>query len=56
MSDCGQIEITPAMIEAGKAALIEWYDSDLLWNEGVQAIYRAMTGACEGANAPGRVE
>lgn len=50
------IEITPAMIEAGKAALVEWYDSDLLWDEGVKAIYGAFVGTGKASNASCKVE
>ena len=38
-----KIELTPAMLEAGRKALIHWYDSDLLWDEGVEAVFRAIS-------------
>ena len=50
------VTITPGMRVAGETALIAWYDSDLLWEDGVEAIYRAMIRVREGANPLGQTK
>lgn len=43
-SDSTDIEITPAMLEAGVGAMLAWYSEDLRSEPGsvVDAVYKAM--------------
>ena len=37
-----EIEMTPAMIEAGTRALQDWWDGTRVFNEGARTVYVAM--------------
>lgn len=47
-SDRPVFEITPAMIEAGKRALIEWHEGVQDFDEGARSIFLAMYTAHKG--------
>jgi hypothetical protein len=47
-SDRPAFEITPAMIEAGKRALIAWHEGVQDFDEGARSVFLAMRAAHEG--------
>ena len=38
-----QIDLTPAMVEAGRAAMIEWYEGVRDFGEGAVSVFAAMS-------------